>query len=293
MGPMNGEQLWALDGEKAINLESLCLPLQDSAVLGGFGVYETLRQRRGKRYFTADHIRRLLKSAEIIGLKHRLTPELLLGRLDKLRQLNALADMNIRIILVEVSGQANCYVLPTAIPSVAGTSDLEFPEPVGLGALLYSGERQFPQAKSLGLLLSTVALRAAKSRECWDAVLVDSQNQLREGTRSNLLWERGGVLYSPPDEQILSGITREHLLHCAREMGITVRTAVLNSDVFDPEGGDQATVSLALCSTSIALQPVTRLHTLQGRVLQLPPSPVLERLARAYPEYLRNHLVSD
>ena len=58
------------------------LPIADAAVSRmsieyayGFGVYETLRSMRGRFLFLNEHVERLVKSVEIIGLEHTYTAE--------------------------------------------------------------------------------------------------------------------------------------------------------------------------------------------------------------------------
>jgi branched-chain amino acid aminotransferase len=279
----------ALIDDELVNLSHATIALSDQNYAYGIGVYETLRQRGGRRYFTRMHIERLFASARIIGITAEICPEDILRRLDLVRDANPVADMNIKVMLIKDDNSGcRCYILPAEIPRVAGNRDLEFPEPVGVDLFEYRGERHFPQAKSLSMLLSSVALSAAKAQNCWDALLVDRDGMLLEGSRSNLFWVEGDRLCSPPEERILAGVTRANIIRCALEIGFEFEIAELRLDEMLARPRP-----LIVSSTSIALQPVKHLFLADGRKLALPESPLVDRLSRAYGQYLHTQAETD
>ena len=80
-------------------------------------------------------------------------------------------------------------------------------------------ERLFPQAKTLNMLGSYVAYTIARKQECYDALLIDNEGNILEGTRCNFFAMKENTIISPPYEKILDGITRRHLLKLASESG--------------------------------------------------------------------------
>jgi branched-chain amino acid aminotransferase len=286
---MSDNGIKALIDDDLVDLSHATIALSDLNYAYGIGVYETLRQRGGRRYFTEQHIERLFASAAEIGLVTALAPADIRRRLNVLREANPQADMNIRIMLLKSdSARSRCYMYPSDIPRVPGNADLEFPEPVGVDVIAYRGERHFPRAKSLSMLLSAVALDTARRAECWDALLVDRDDFLLEGSRSNLFWIRGDALFSPPEDRILAGVTRANILRCASEMGVELRIGELSlrEQLSSPR-------PMILSSTSIAIQPISRIKTLEGPTAELPGNPLVRSLADYYARFLRERAETD
>ncbi len=57
----------------------------------------------------------------------------------------------------------------------------------------------------------------------YEALLVNEENQITEGSRSNIFFLKGNTLSTAPDETILNGITRKYILDICRTNKIKVR----------------------------------------------------------------------
>jgi branched-chain amino acid aminotransferase len=78
-------------------------------------------------------------------------------------------------------------------------------------------------AKTTSYAENVVALRRAHELGADEALLANTQGQLCEGTGSNVVVSRGGVLVTPPlSSGCLAGITRELFLEWAAEEGLPV-----------------------------------------------------------------------
>ena len=121
----------------------------------------------------------------------------------------------------------------------------------GVDVTTYHGERFLPTCKTSNLLLSYLALNDAHSKGAFEALLVDRQNQVLEGTRSNFYMIRDNTLYSAPDELILSGVTRISVLRAAKELGLTVSFTPVRLDELWSSG------TMFLSSTSMAAMPIS------------------------------------
>ncbi|MEK7767937.1 MAG: aminotransferase class IV, partial [bacterium] len=81
-----------------------------------------------------------------------------------------------------------------------------------------------PAIKSLNLLNSFLAKREAARAGARDAVLLNPDGFVAEGTASNVFFVRRGTLCTPALEAgILEGITRGIVLDLARRLGFRVR----------------------------------------------------------------------
>jgi branched-chain amino acid aminotransferase len=79
------------------------------------------------------------------------------------------------------------------------------------------------KAKSNGAYMnSMLALQEATSHGCDEALLLDTEGYVSEGSGENFFMVRDGVLYTPELTSCLDGITRKTIMQLARELGIEV-----------------------------------------------------------------------
>lgn len=268
----------ALRNGELVPTSSLAFPLDDADIVHGYGCYETLKVRDGVLFLAGRHEERLLMSAAILGIRHAIRPGDIASALDRLARANGLADCNLKLMLIGRSDRdADWYAF--ALPA------LHVPEgaaEAGVSCLAYRGERQFPRAKSLSMLLSTIAFRAAASLGCWDALLVNGRGELTEGTRTNLFYlfpDDPAKVYTPPAADVLEGVTRGVLMDAMAASGSPVIERPL--PLAEARSGAAA---LMLTSTSTGIAPVSRL--IDGDALELPVPPRVAEL-RAFFASLR------
>lgn len=72
------------------------------------------------------------------------------------------------------------------------------------------------------MLPSYLAFRRARQANAYDALLVNREGCITEGTRSNFLALQGRTIFSPPEADILPGVTRHHVLLVARQNGFKI-----------------------------------------------------------------------
>lgn len=276
-------------------------PLDDVDVTYGYGCYETLKVRDGVLYFPEFHEERLLGSAAILGIAHSIQPGEVVAALHELIHEEAVSACNVKILLTGHEGRPAdwyAFLLPPVLPSAEAYER-------GVECLLFRGERHFPAAKSLSMLLSTVAYRCATARGCYDALLVNGRGEITEGTRTNVFYARRGVsdaVFTPPAGDVLSGITRRTLMTALAESG--VRTIERPLSLEDALGGEFA---LAVTSTSSRVIPVRALSgaagpagepvpvpdpagaARAGSALESPPSPELARVGVLYDGWLEHY----
>ncbi len=241
-----------INGSLAMPAEAV-FPLDDVDVTYGYGCYETLKVRDGVLFFPEFHEERLLRSAAILGIVHSIPPGSVVAALKALVQAEAAHTCNIKIMLTGHEGRPAdwyAFLLPPILPSATVYEQ-------GVSCLLFRGERHFPAAKSLSMLLSTVAYRCATTRGCYDALLVNGRGEITEGTRTNVFYVRRGVsdaVFTPPAVDVLAGITRRTLMAALAESGVRTIEQPLSLD--DALGGD---FELAVTSTSSRVIPVRTL----------------------------------
>lgn len=250
------------------------VPLSRVEYSYGFGVYENIRVTKGKLYFADEHCTRLMESARIIGLEHRFTSNEILKGLDRLIAKNQADSCNIKILLIggNTAAEATLYAL---------CLNPLFPDrklyKTGAKAITYKYERLFPHAKSLNMLPSYLAYREARRADAYDALLINRQGCITEGTRTNFFALKDQTIYSPPESEILLGVTRDKLLQVARQAGFEIKEKELPLTEIDRY--DYAFIT----STSSKIMPLRSIDEYEWP--EIPEA--LKKLMTAFDDFLR------
>lgn len=288
-----------------VNIDGVLVPpgearisVLDRGFLYGDSVYEVVRTYRGRPFELAAHLRRLAHSAERIGLEpawEGRRTEAELGRtLEAARgddppdpggaPWNA-GERYARIVMTRGAGEigldpalavgprAIVIVQPLHAPPLAAYREGVAVRVVGVEHV--PPRAVDPTAKTGNYLSQVLALREARARGAHEALMLDRDGFVTEGTTCNVFAVRGGAVLTPPlGAGILEGVTRGIVLGLARELGAPVREEPLR-----PRHLEEAE-EVFVTSTAREVLPVTRLGDRPvggGR-----PGPVTSRLHVAY-----------
>ncbi len=199
-----------------IKADEATLSVQDRELQYGFGVYESLRVIEGKAVYPEDHIERLFHSASGIELRHQFSADQVSDWLKMLIASDNLEEATIRILLMG-GMDARLFITAGVLLTYPETFYLE-----GITCVSYRGERLFPQYKTCSLLMNYVALRHASAAGAFEALLVDRNDRVLEGTRSNVFACAGNTLYTAPSHEVLEGVTRDRILKAAEQLGYPI-----------------------------------------------------------------------
>ena len=209
-------ETYYVDG-KFVSASEAVIPVDDLAIMRGFGVFDLLRTQNGKPLFLKEHILRLNTSARRIGLDLPWSNQELEEVVMKTLHRNAHPESNIRIVVT--GGSSPDFITPQGKPRllVLVTRAPELPAwwySEGVKIITFSSERSIPGAKSIDYVQATIALKKARDQDAIEAVYVDRNGNVLEGTTSNLFAFMDDCLVTP-GEGILNGITRNAVLDLA------------------------------------------------------------------------------
>jgi branched-chain amino acid aminotransferase len=203
-----------------------------TSVFEGERAYET---QRGTAIFRhRDHLERLLKSAELYYMPVPYGIEELRAATNELIAANALSECYIRPIVYRGYGQMGLYPLDAPVDvSIAvwpwGAYLGEHGKLHGVRAKVASWRRishdsLIPHAKASGQYLNNVLAKIESSKAGYEeAILLDAQGFVSEGTGENIYAVREGKLVTPPQTAgILDGISRRSVIQIARDLGYEV-----------------------------------------------------------------------
>lgn len=208
-----------VDGE-FVSSENAVISLNDMIVLRGYGMFDFLRTYNKRPFYLKEHIQRLENSGKLIGLTLPETKERIFDIVMETLERNPGHDeSNIRILVSggvspdSVTPQGNGKLIVMVTPK------LELPEwwyTDGAKFITNPVERYIPGAKSTNYLAAVIALQEAKMKGAIEAVYVDRENRMLEGTTTNLFAFIGSKLVTP-ENGILPGITRQVMLDILKD----------------------------------------------------------------------------
>ena len=197
----------------------------NSLVYEGDSVYEVLRMIRGNPIFFHDHMERLATSvklqkktflADIPTLRKDIIN---LARSDKKR------ETNVKIVFNYKNGETN-YLVYFIEPGYPSESQYK----KGVKGILFFAERKDPESKVINHRLRSSIYHKLILESGYEAILVNENNLITEGSRSNIFFLKGETLTTAPDNLILNGITRKHILEICVENKIRVEFACVKAD---------------------------------------------------------------
>ncbi|AOY88860.1 branched chain amino acid aminotransferase [Marinobacter salinus] len=129
---------------------------------------------------------------------------------------------------------------------------------------------------------SMLALNEAIASGCEEALLLDNEGYVAEGSGENIFILRDGVLHTPELTSCLEGITRQTILDFARELGIPVKERRITRD--EVYIADEAFFT----GTAAEVLPI---RELDGRVIgEGKRGPVTEKLQAMYFDAVKGKL---
>jgi len=259
-----------------INWDEAKIHISQKSLWYNFGVYESIKVVQGKAFFSEEHFDRLIKSATLIGMSYQIPIEKLCHWLTLLCQSNEIKNSLVRVLLLgdPDDGQHSLFMFPLGLTF--------YPDKYyrrGQKVITYHGERFIPKSKSLNMLVNYIAFGEAKKKSAIDALLIDRNQHVVEGTRTNFFGVENSVVIGPRSEQVLDGVTRAKVLDLVerlkiryQERDITLSELLQFDEIF-------------LTSTSTNVMPIVQVDERQigdGLV-----GPVSNKLILEYRKFLK------
>jgi branched-chain amino acid aminotransferase len=203
----------------------------DHGVTVGDGVFETCKIVDGIPFALARHLRRLARSAAVLELGCPADAVIEDAVAQVLAASGPLPFGRLRITVTGGAGPMGTD-RGDAPPTLLVSAGPAAPWPDRIRAVTAPWPRNerspIAGAKTTSYAENVVALARAHRAGAHEALFTNTRGELCEGTGSNLVVERDGVLVTPPlTSGCLAGITRELLLEWAAEEGLPVVEDVL------------------------------------------------------------------
>ncbi len=229
------EKIW-MDG-KFVNWNDAKIHVLTHTLHYGLGVFEGIRcykTSRGPAIFRLhEHVVRFFESAKIVNLLIPFSPEEITQAIIDTVKVNHLEECYIRPIAYMGYGSMGLYaegnpvnVAIAAWPwgSYLGEEGLRNGIRVKISSYLrHHVNISLTRAKVPGYYVNSImAKREAKISGYDEAILLDPEGYVAEGSGENIFIIRKGIIKTTPLTSILEGITRNSIMTLARGMGYTV-----------------------------------------------------------------------
>jgi len=233
---MKAEKVW-MDG-KMVDWDKAQVHVCTHALHYGSGVFEGIRAyetEKGTAVFRLkEHIDRLYNSAKILKMEIPYSKEEF-----KQAVRNTIKENNLK----------SCYIRPLVYRGFdqLGINPLKCPVNCAIAVWewgAYLGEEAIVngiKTKISSYARSYINSTSQKAKICAnyinsifakmeaieagvdEAILLDTQGYVTEGSGENLFWVRDGVIYTTPTATVLEGITRDAVIKIAQDMGYQVQ----------------------------------------------------------------------
>ena len=253
-----------------LSVEKAVLPVDNLEFSYGFGVYENLKVRKKFIYFPEQHCERLIHSANMIQLPVKLNKSQIKKYLIEFVNNVKEDSFNVKILLIGSKDGSDLYIFaltPKYLPRKAYTQSVK--------VVTYHGERHFPQAKTLSMLMSYIAYKKAHSQNAYDSLMIDNNNNVIEGTRTNFYFTDGKTIFTSPEKEVLNGVTRITLIKALKQKNIKVKEKNLNlKDIKRYKG-------FFLTSTSSKVLPISQIDSIKVEIPE-----IIRNAVKIYDSYL-------
>jgi len=208
--------------------------LFDHGFLYGDGIFEGIRAYHGRVFKLQEHLKRLYESAKSINLNIGIPQDKMEEIVLETLRRNNLRDGYIRLVVSRGKGdlgldpnkcpKAGIYCIADQIKLFSPTMYEQGIEVKTVAIRRNNPDSLNPRIKSLNYLNNVLAKIEANQSGVMEAVMLNQDGYVAEGTGDNIFIFRAGVLKTPPlSAGILQGITRDTVISLAREQGMEVK----------------------------------------------------------------------
>lgn len=245
-------------------------------VYNGKSLYEVIRIIDGTPLFLDGHIHRLENSFRLENLKFPFNENEIKENIFQLVKANDRKIGNVKLVFNYIDNKLNFYIyfIPHKYPN---ESDYEN----GVKTIIYHGERNNPNAKVINLDFRNNVDKKIKEKDVFEAILVDRNGNITEGSKSNIFMVKDNKVYTAPKEDVLPGITREVVIKVCQKCGLEVVDKRINyKDINKLDG-------LFISGTSPKVLPIREVDGIEFNSQKVEN---IKLIRKGYDEYIEKYI---
>lgn len=185
----------------------------------GQSVYEVIRIIGTVPLFVEEHLKRLNKSVNIVHRSLFISENEMMDQIQVLTKQCAIENGNVKLVL-QYNGpntETNFYAffIEHYYPS-------ESEYRTGVDTITFNAIRSNPNAKVANLDLNARINQEISTHKVFEAVLLDANGYITEGSRSNIFMIKDDTIFTAPLHNVLPGITRSKILAICQQQNYPV-----------------------------------------------------------------------
>ena len=269
---------------KFVPEEQATVSVFDRSFLYGDGLFETMRVINGKPFRWWDHMERLRKGGDFLGIKIPFGCKSLEKFATELIAQNRMPDALMRLTVSRGVGPRGYSPKgadkPTLVMSLHPAPGM--PNSGSARWKLVTASLRLPagdalaQFKTANKLAQVLARAEADAAGVDEAVLLNTDGHVVEGASSNLFWIEGKTVCTPPlTDGLLAGVTRAVTIEICKSLSLPLAERAVTPEQLRRADGVFLTLSSIGVAEAIALDGAT-----------LATSPIAADIHRAYEKLL-------
>ncbi len=187
-------------------------------------IYEVFRIENNKPLFLHDHLVRMFNSLQKAVSKVSFSKDDIESYIDNLISNENIKDGNIKISCFSTKNTVETlliHFIPTFYPSDEMYNN-------GVSTILLHAERENPNIKVDNTATRKKAIDILKNSHHYEALLVNHDDLITEGSKSNIFFIHGDHIYTSTEHYVLPGIMRSKVIDCILKEDLELRFECLN-----------------------------------------------------------------
>lgn len=253
-----------------------CVDFNNNFIYSDINVYEVIRIINGVPLFFEKHLERMEKSMKLIDMEMPYSYEACKGYIKELIELNDKACGNIKMVINADKPKKDftMFYIKHEYPT-----EVDYKE--GVSTILYHGERNNPNAKIVNDDFREKVNEKIKGGEVYEAILVDRNGRVTEGSKSNIFFIKEDFVITSPISDVLPGITRNEIIEICLENKIKViEEAYRYEDISNLDGA-------FISGTSPSVLPI---RYIEGNALSSTKNDIIKIIIYKYGQKVKEYI---
>lgn len=246
---------------------------KDEYAKGDNLVYEVIRVIDGVPLFLEKHYCRMENSMKIINRRLKYTVDEFKAYMKVLIEESNTELGNIKIT-IDKDDNINLFFIKHFYPGREYYTE-------GIHTILYFGERENPNAKIVNSSFREKVTEEMSKSNAYEALLVDRNGFITEGSKSNVFMVKDNVLLTSPLEDVLPGVTRGSIMELCEKHNIEFREEKVSYKDLDK------IQALVITGTSPKILPIKSVNNI---VYDSMKNPIIKRIIDIYNEEINKYI---
>ncbi|WP_243414742.1 aminotransferase class IV [Sporosalibacterium faouarense] len=242
-------------------------------------IYEVIRIKDGIPIFQEEHLNRMRHSAKLLGYSINKDNSEILNEINRLIQANNCENLNIKLVYSNINKDESIFL----IYFIHSNYPEDYIYRKGIHTILYYSERENPNVKVVNADLRQKVNLRIKEEKAYEAILVNEDGFMTEGSRSNIFFVQENKIYTAPSGDVLLGITRSEILQICKDINIDVIEENVHVDRLREFNG------VFMTGTSVGVLPVSTINDIRYPSVS---NKVIEAVSREYIIKIKKYISS-